>query len=109
MLLLLGQQQPRAHQAETRVGRRPAAQVFTGQGSELLSPVCDAEYSIQGTEEQELLVQEFVDAASPAEEQAREGSKARLCHLESVGHRHGAGVWGRKSQSCLLLCLSSHC
>lgn len=108
MLLLLGQQQPRECQAETWVGRRQVAQVPGGQVSELPSPVGDAEGSIQGAEEQELLVQELVDAAPPAEEQAREGSEARLCHFESVRHRHGAGAWHRKLQNCPPLCLSSY-
>lgn len=101
MSLLLGQQQPKECQAETWVRRRQAVQVPAGQGSELPSPVGDAERSTQGAQEQELRVHELVDAAPPSEEQAREGSEARLCHSESVRHRHGAGAWHKRSQNCL--------
>ena len=51
-------------------------------------PVQPAEEAVEHGEEDELPVQELVDAALPAQQQTGEGPEARVRHAAGVGHRH---------------------
>lgn len=51
-------------------------------------PVHCAEGVVEQDEHDQLPVQQLVDAALPAQQQAGEGAQARVSHLPGVGHCH---------------------
>lgn len=57
-----------------------------------LLPVESTDAIVEEYEDKEFSVQQLVDAASPAQEEAREGTKAGIGHFVCVGDSHGLAL-----------------
>lgn len=61
-----------------------------GDGNVFDLPVNDAEKQINSTEDQQLLVEQLIDAALPPEQEFGEAPEPHVGHLQAVWHRHGS-------------------
>lgn len=58
------------------------------------SPVDKADGEVERDEDQELRVEQFVDAALPLEQELGEGAQAGISHTVGVGHCHHSSCAG---------------
>lgn len=63
-------------------------------------PVKQTEKQINPTEDQQILIQQPVDAPSPSEQQLGEAAEPHVGHFKCVRHCHGSSV---QERSCKIL------